>query len=42
MYHPKIDNHFKNEKVIKLSDQIKELVNGLIQGVEEIKKIELK
>ena len=42
MYHPKIDNHFKNEKVIKLSGQIKELVNGLIHGIEEIKKIELK
>jgi AbiV family abortive infection protein len=30
MYHPEIDNHFENEKVIKLSVQIKDLVNRLI------------
>lgn len=42
MHNPMIQSHIKHEKIMKYKNQIKEFVNGLIQGIEEIKKIELK
>lgn len=42
MHNPMIQTQIKYEKILKYKNQIKEFVNGLIQGIDEIKKIELK
>jgi len=42
MHNPMIQTHIKHEMILKYKNQIKEFVNGLIQGIDEIKKIEFK
>ncbi|VXA97914.1 conserved hypothetical protein [Flavobacterium sp. 9AF] len=39
MYHPKVNQHLKNENITKYKNDIRDVVNGLIQGVEEFKKL---
>lgn len=42
MHNPMLQFHIKHEKISKYKNQIREFVNGSIQGIDEIKKINLK